>query len=371
MAREYGHSRFFLPANTWQRNFIHMRRGLSSTVFALTVAVTCGALIASMASATAAYKPLSLKLPTQLPLATQGKVYTYSFVRIVSGGTGRPYSWKVSGALPSALKFKNNTGILSGKISTKANLGTYPLKVCVTGVKKTGIAASTNTLCKSTKLVVVKPKSTPKSTPTTSPTTSGTTFLLTIKKAGTGKGVITANYGPLNCGTICEERVPAAITMILIATTTKGSTFVGWSGGCTAPNLTCMLTVKGNTVVTARFDAVPQGIYKASINYPDLNKTGQTACGAAILPVTIDLYENKTGQILGVTDTALTLTWSLEADRITVNFDTRWGPRGPKVWKWNVDSLSGELPVFCVDTNLYRTLLSESFVTFGAERAVN
>lgn len=318
-------------------------------------------------TASAAYKPINLKLPAQLPIATQGKVFTYSFVGIVNGGAGKPFSWKLTGALPSALKFKSNTGILSGKISTKAKLGAYPLKVCVTGVKKAGIAASLNTICKSTNLIVAKPKSPSK--PTTAPSSSG--FLLTIKKTGTGKGVITANYGPLNCGTICEEKVPAAITMILVATTTKGSTFVSWAGGCTSTNLTCMLTVKSNTVVTARFEAVPQGTYAASINYPDQNKPGQTACGAAILPITIEVAENKTGQILGVTDTSLTFTWSLDVDRMTVNFETRWGARGPKIWKWNVDSLSGELPVFCAGTDVFKTLLSESFVTFGAQRAVN
>lgn len=344
-----------------------MRHGLSSKVLALAAFFTCGALIASMMTASAAYKPIALKLPTQLPLATQGKVYTYSFVRIVSGGGGKPYSWKITGALPSALKFKNNTGILSGRISAKANLGTYPLKVCVTGVKKAGITASANTICKSTNLTVVKPKASPKPTPAT----SSSTYLLTIKKVGTGKGVITANYGTLNCGAICEEKVPASITMILIATTTKGSTFVGWSDGCTAPSLTCMLTVKSNTVVTVRFDAVPQGTYQASINYPDLNKAGTTGCGAAILPITIEVYENKTGQILGVTSSSFTYTWSLEADRMTVNFETRGGPRGPKVWKWAGDTLSGELPVFCFATDIRGTLLGESFVTFGAERSVN
>ena len=350
-----------------RRNFTGMRRNWSSKAFALTVSVTCGALVASIITATAAYKPISLKLPTQLPLATQGKVYTFSFVRIVSGGAGKPYAWKITGSLPSALTFKRNTGILSGKISTKANVGAYPLKVCVSGMKKAEIAAAINTTCKSTKLVVVKPKSTPKATAAP----SGSTVLLTVKNTGTGKGVITANYGPLHCGSICEEKVPAGITMILVATSTRGSTFVNWSGGCTATSLTCMLTVKSNTVVTARFDSVPQGTYKASINYPDQNKPGQTACGAAILPITIEVYENKTGQILGITDTSLTYTWSLEADRMTVNFETRWGPRGPKVWKWIGDSLSGELPVFCTENDIRRTLISETFVTFGAERAVN
>lgn len=141
-----------------------MRRGLSWKVFAVTVSVTCGALVASTISAYAAYRPITLNIPSQLPQAIQGKAYNYSLAARVSGGTGRPYIWRVSGALPVNLRLNTSSGKIVGVVSSPASVGSYPLQICVTGGKKGSTAKIRNTICKSTTLSVVLGTSTP--TPT-------------------------------------------------------------------------------------------------------------------------------------------------------------------------------------------------------------
>ncbi len=157
MAREYGHSPFFLPTHIDQRNFADMRRSLSTKLSALTILTTCGILITStMSSWAAAYKPINLNIASQLPQATQGKSYNYSFAARVTGGTGKPYKWNFTGALPSSLRFNASSGKILGVVTSTAPVGAYPLSICVTGGKKGATSKIRNTICKSTSLSVVQ-----------------------------------------------------------------------------------------------------------------------------------------------------------------------------------------------------------------------
>lgn len=245
----------------------------------MAMVLICGTFVVSPTNTWAAYKPVSLKISSYLPSAVQGKAYSYSFLNRVTGGTGKPYSWKMTGALPIALKFNVKTAEIAGVVSKSAKVKTYTLRFCATGVKKP-IAKSINTSCKTTRLKVSKAKVTPSST------------------------------------------VPAV----------SSETYVG------------------------------------NVEYPNLNTPAVSGgCEAKTLPFTIEIYENHTGQILGTTATSLTFRWSASNNLVTVTFETNWGEMGPKIWKWDAGTLSGELPLFCrkLDTN---ELVNQTFVTFVGQQ---
>lgn len=134
-----------------------MRRKRSAKIATFTVFAACGILLTSTISSwAAAYKPITLTIPSQLPQAIQGKSYNYSFATRVAGGTGKPYVWKFTGTLPRNLKFSATTGKILGVLSSTATIGTYPLKVCVTGGKTGATSKIRNTICKSTSIRVVR-----------------------------------------------------------------------------------------------------------------------------------------------------------------------------------------------------------------------
>ncbi|MFZ2227280.1 MAG: hypothetical protein WA090_08980 [Candidatus Nanopelagicaceae bacterium] len=241
----------------------------------MAIVLIFGTFVISPTSTWAAYKPVSIKVSSYLPSAVQGKAYSYSFLNRVSGGTGKPYSWKLTGTLPVALKFSATTATVAGVVSQSAKVRTYVLRVCATGVKKP-VAASINTSCKTTRLRVSKAKAAP---------------------------------------------IPTASTVSV-------ETYVG------------------------------------TVEYPNLNTPAISGgCEAKTIPFTIEIYENQTGQILGTTATSLTFRWSATNNLVTVTFQTHWGEMGPKVWKWDAGSLSGELPLFCrkLDTN---ELVNQTYATF-------
>lgn len=134
-----------------------MKRALSAKLTTLTIIATCGILVTStMSSWAAAYKPIKLNIPSQLPQATQGKSYNYSVAAKVTGGTGRPYKWNFTGALPSGLRFNASSGKIFGVVTGTASVGMYPLNICVTGGKKGATSKIPNTICKTTNLKVVQ-----------------------------------------------------------------------------------------------------------------------------------------------------------------------------------------------------------------------
>lgn len=256
-----------------------MKRSLSAKLTTLTILATCGILVTStMSSWAAAYKPIDLNIPSQLPQATQGKSYNYSVAARVTGGTGRPYKWRFTGALPSNLRFNASSGKILGVVAGTAPVGTYPLSICVTGGRAT--SKIRNTICKSTNLKVVP------ATPST----------------------------------------PSA--------------------------------------------GIATGTYAGNINFPNLTPpSGITGCEAKTIARTVTLNEGTNGAINGSTNNEMlpTLTGTRVGNTITVTLQSRWGARGPYVWQWGGDSISGTLPAFCWDLSTF-ALLNESSYTFTLVR---
>ena len=106
-----------------------------------------------------AYQPMRLTVPPQLPQATQGKAYSFSFANLVTGGTGPTYIWKLTGKMPLGLRFTSSTGKINGTIAKTANATSYVLKICATDSKRALSGAKPeNTVCASTRMTVIKAK---------------------------------------------------------------------------------------------------------------------------------------------------------------------------------------------------------------------
>ncbi|MGH7928244.1 MAG: InlB B-repeat-containing protein, partial [Candidatus Binatia bacterium] len=81
-------------------------------------------------------------------------------------------------------------------------------------------------------------------------------FTLSVSKAGTGSGTITANG--INCGSDCNQSYTPGSSITLTATATSGSTFAGWTGaGCSSG----AVTMNGSTTCAATFTIQPVQTY--------------------------------------------------------------------------------------------------------------
>lgn len=78
------------------------------------------------------------------------------------------------------------------------------------------------------------------------------TVTLTVTKAGTGQGTVTSSPSGINCGSTCTASYPSGTTVTLTATPAAGSTFSGWSGGCSGTG-TCTVSLTTARSVTATF----------------------------------------------------------------------------------------------------------------------
>jgi hypothetical protein len=87
----------------------------------------------------------------------------------------------------------------------------------------------------------------------------------TITNAGTGNGSVASSPAGINCGTTCAASYSSDTVVTLTATPSSGSTFTGWSGGCSGAG-NCVLTINGNISATATF--APQSFTLA------VNKSG-------------------------------------------------------------------------------------------------
>jgi lysophospholipase L1-like esterase len=82
---------------------------------------------------------------------------------------------------------------------------------------------------------------------------------LTVDKAGSGTGSVTSATGDIDCGADCTETYSHGTIVTLTALADTGSVFRGWSGGgCSGTDSECILTLIGNTTVTATFSVAPQ-----------------------------------------------------------------------------------------------------------------
>jgi Divergent InlB B-repeat domain/Protein of unknown function (DUF1573) len=89
---------------------------------------------------------------------------------------------------------------------------------------------------------------------TVSATAVASPVTLSVATAGTGTGTVTSAPTGIACGMDCAETVAPGTTVVLAAAAATGSTFAGWSGGCTGTG-PCTVTLNANATVTATFNA--------------------------------------------------------------------------------------------------------------------
>jgi hypothetical protein len=82
---------------------------------------------------------------------------------------------------------------------------------------------------------------------------------LTVARAGTGSGRVdtSGTSTGIDCGLDCSQPYDPGAQVTLSATPSTGSSFAGWSGGCTGTQATCVVTVDAAKTVTATFTQNP------------------------------------------------------------------------------------------------------------------
>ncbi|MBL8923679.1 MAG: hypothetical protein JNJ54_32795 [Myxococcaceae bacterium] len=76
---------------------------------------------------------------------------------------------------------------------------------------------------------------------------------LTVTRLGTGSGTVQSTPMGIDCGTTCSQSYPAGSNVLLTASASTGSTFVGWSGGGCSGTGSCLVTLNAAASVTATF----------------------------------------------------------------------------------------------------------------------
>jgi hypothetical protein len=79
--------------------------------------------------------------------------------------------------------------------------------------------------------------------------------LLTVNKAGTGSGTVTASPAGINCGTDCTETYAYNTMVTLTPVPTPGHNFAGWSGDADCSD--GQVTMNASKTCTATFNTVP------------------------------------------------------------------------------------------------------------------
>ncbi|MFZ6031212.1 MAG: InlB B-repeat-containing protein [Chloroflexota bacterium] len=82
-----------------------------------------------------------------------------------------------------------------------------------------------------------------------------TRYLLTVAQTGSGTGSVSSTPAGVDCDLNCLTEVAAGTVVTLTATPDPGSAFAGWmGGGCTGTG-PCVVTLDGDTTVTAVFSS--------------------------------------------------------------------------------------------------------------------
>ena len=93
-------------------------------------------------------------------------------------------------------------------------------------------------------------------------TVGGETFTeqtLAVGRTGSGVGTVTSmtltgTTPVINCGSDCSHAYSSGAVATLTATEETGSTFAGWSGGCSGTNISCNIELTAPVVVIATFN---------------------------------------------------------------------------------------------------------------------
>lgn len=110
--------------------------------------------------------------------------------------------------------------------------------------------------CTGTGSCVIPPGEAASVTATFTPA-SAVTWQLVVNVLGTGQGSVISSPAGISCPNGCGMQVPNNGTVTLTASAVTGSSFAGWSGGCTGTALSCTVTMNAAKSVTARFNTNP------------------------------------------------------------------------------------------------------------------
>ncbi len=190
--------------------------------------------------------------------------------------------------------------------------------------------------------------------PSPSPSGPVEKYAVVVNKIGTGIGTVSAGGLPpaINCGNDCNEPFTKNSQVTLSASVGLGSEFKGWTGeGCSGVG-TCVLTVTGNKIVTARFDKAiisPPGYFEAEnatlsesmSSLKDANasngryiSSGVRDYGRATLPINVSTTGNYViwARILSKDIQSDSLYVSLDGGLEDI-YDTAEGLWSPQ-WQW-------------------------------------
>ncbi|MDH5784448.1 MAG: hypothetical protein OEZ16_02435 [Chromatiales bacterium] len=78
-------------------------------------------------------------------------------------------------------------------------------------------------------------------------------YSLNVTKTGTGSGTINSAPAGISCGADCVDVLPDGSVITLTATADAGFAFTGWSGGGCSGIGECVITLNGDTAVSASF----------------------------------------------------------------------------------------------------------------------
>lgn len=140
--------------------------------------------------------------------------------------------------------------------------------------------------------------------------TAGTNnFALTVTEAGTGNGSVNSTPAGINCPETCSAGFPSGTQVTLMQSASEGSTFAGWSGGCTGSTV-CVVTMTAAKAVTATFNSSNNPV---TITVPSGGSTTGTTTpgGTTYFGLIITCAPAQTGTV--------TLTATTSSNLISVN----------------------------------------------------
>lgn len=86
----------------------------------------------------------------------------------------------------------------------------------------------------------------------------GRFFTLEVVRTGNGRGTVVSNPAGIDCGTTCAGSFVSGSRVEITARPSRGSTFVGWSGGGCGRTSTCTVSMTQSHQVKAVFDPIFQ-----------------------------------------------------------------------------------------------------------------
>jgi len=101
---------------------------------------------------------------------------------------------------------------------------------------------------------------------------------LTVARLGAGAGTVTSNPSGISCGADCTEDYVCG-TPVQLTAAPNGSTFFGWSNGCTGTGA-CSVTLTTSTTINATFTKCGNNVVEPGEECDDGNATNGDNCEA-------------------------------------------------------------------------------------------